>query len=69
MKDAVVAAIRRWESEPTSVDKAAVPVCMTVTVNINLQQVSTCHHANRPLAVGPLGSASTRALASPSCRT
>ena len=37
MNNAIVGAIRQWEFEPTVVEKAAVPVCMTVTVNINLQ--------------------------------
>jgi len=34
---AIVDAIRRWEFEPAVVDKREVPVCMTVTVNINWQ--------------------------------
>ena len=37
LNEAIVAAIRQWEFEPTFVEKVAVPVCMTVTVNINLQ--------------------------------
>jgi outer membrane biosynthesis protein TonB len=35
--DAVVTAIRRWIFEPLLLDNKAVPFCMTVTVNINLQ--------------------------------
>ena len=37
INNAIVAAIRQWEFEPTVVEKVAIPVCMTVTVNINLQ--------------------------------
>ena len=33
--EAIVNAIRQWEFEPLVVDKLKVPVCMTVTVNIN----------------------------------
>lgn len=32
---AIVDAIRQWEFEPTTIGKESVPVCMTVTVNIN----------------------------------
>jgi outer membrane biosynthesis protein TonB len=34
---AVVTAIRQWTFEPLLLEKKAVPVCMTVTVYINLQ--------------------------------
>jgi hypothetical protein len=33
--EAIVDAIRQWEFEPLVVDKRKVPVCMTVSVNIN----------------------------------
>lgn len=33
---AIVNAIRQWEFEPLLVDGMKMPVCMTVTVNINL---------------------------------
>jgi hypothetical protein len=33
---AIVDAIRQWEFEPARVDDVAVPVCMTVTISINL---------------------------------
>ena len=32
---AIVDAVRQWEFEPFHIDKVPVPVCMTVTVNIN----------------------------------
>jgi hypothetical protein len=35
--ESIVTAIRQWEFEPLIVDSEAVPFCMTVTVNINLQ--------------------------------
>ena len=35
--EAIVNAIQQWEFEPTMVEKVPVPVCLTVTVNINLR--------------------------------
>jgi outer membrane biosynthesis protein TonB len=35
--EAVVTAIRQWIFEPLLLEKKAVPVCLTVTVSINLQ--------------------------------
>lgn len=37
LNEAIVNAIRKWEFEPSMVEKVAVPVCLTVTVNITLQ--------------------------------
>ena len=37
LNEAMVNAIRKWEFEPSMVEKVAVPVCLTVTVNINLR--------------------------------
>jgi len=37
MNDAIVNAIRQWKFEPPIIEKVPVPVCLTVTVNINLR--------------------------------
>jgi hypothetical protein len=37
LNESIVAAIRQWEYEPLVVESRAVPWCVTVTVNIDLQ--------------------------------
>ena len=37
VNEAIVSALRQWEFEPSMVQKVAVPVCLTVTVNIQLR--------------------------------
>ena len=37
VNEAVVSALRQWEFEPSMAQKVGVPVCLTVTVNINLR--------------------------------
>ena len=39
LNKAITDAVRQWEYSPAQINKAAVPVCMTVTVNVNVESI------------------------------
>jgi hypothetical protein len=41
LNKAIADAVLKWEFAPAAVDKVAVPVCWTVTVNVNLETIKS----------------------------
>jgi hypothetical protein len=43
LNKAITDAVLRWQFEPAAVDNLAVPICQTITVNVNLKMIRGGH--------------------------